>query len=79
MGEDGRPSAPGLIPTLEQSVEQRTWIIGTAEEVAEGISFYAEALGGLEHLSFFPQMPGDTYDQCAEQIQRLGEEVIPLL
>ncbi len=79
MGEDGRPTPPGLIPTLEQSVEQKTWIIGTPEEVAEGVSFYAEALGGLEHLTFFPHLPGDTYDQAAEQIQRLGEEVLPLL
>ena len=79
MGEDGRPSPPGLIPTLEQSVEQRTWVIGTPEEVAEGISFYVEALGGLKHLTLFPQMPGDTYDQCAEQVHRLGGEVLPLL
>ncbi len=57
MGEDGRPSPPGLIPTLEQSVEQRTWVIGTAEEVAEGVSFYADALGGLEHLTLFPSLP----------------------
>ena len=79
MGEDGRPSPPGLIPTLEQSVEQKTWVIGTAEEVAEEVSFYADALGGLEHLTFFPHFPGDTYDQATEQVQRLGEEVLPLL
>ena len=79
MGEDGRPSPTGLIPTLEQSVEQKTWLIGTAEEVAEGVAFYADALGGLEHLAFFPHFPGDTYQQAAEQIQRLGEEVLPLL
>ncbi|MXX44698.1 MAG: LLM class flavin-dependent oxidoreductase, partial [Acidimicrobiia bacterium] len=79
MGEDGRLAPPGLIPTLEQSVAQKTWVIGTAEEVAEGVAFYADALGGLEHLTFFPHLPGETYGQAAEQIHRLGEEVLPLL
>src|SRR5579862_1684476 len=40
MGDDGRPAPPGLIPTLEQSVEQRSWLVGTAEEVAAGIQFH---------------------------------------
>ena len=38
MGADGKPAPPGLIPTLEESVEQKVWIIGSPEEVAEGIA-----------------------------------------
>lgn len=79
MGADGRPAAPGLIPTLEESVEQKVWIIGTPEEVAEGISVFGEELGGLEHLTLFPSFPGDTYERAGEQVARLGEQVLPLL
>ena len=79
MDADGRPAAPGLIPTLEESVEQKVWIIGTPEEVAEGISAFGEELGGLEHLTLFPSFPGDTYERAGEQVCRLGEQVLPLL
>ena len=79
MSEDGSPAQPGLIPTLEESVAQKVWIIGTPEEVAEGISAFGEERGGIEHLTLFPSFPGDTYDQAGEQVARLGEQVLPLL
>jgi len=79
MGENGRPAQAGLIPTLEESLENKTWLVGTAEQVAEGIAFYRDALGGLENLTLFPNMPGDRYDRTAEQMTRLAEDVLPLL
>jgi len=79
MGEDGKPAQAGLIPTLEESLENKTWLVGTPEQVAEGIAFYRDALGGLENLTLFPNMPGDRYDRTAEQMTRLAEEVLPLL
>jgi alkanesulfonate monooxygenase SsuD/methylene tetrahydromethanopterin reductase-like flavin-dependent oxidoreductase (luciferase family) len=78
MGRDGKPSPPGLIPTLEESVDQRIWVIGSPEEVAAGIAQYREELG-LEHLTIFPQMPGETYDLCEDQMARYHETVKPLL
>ena len=45
VDDDGKPSAPGLIPTLEQSVAQKVWIIGSPEEVAEQIAGYRDLLG----------------------------------
>lgn len=78
MGDDGKPAAPGLIPTLEQSAQQRTWAIGTAEEVAEMVHFHKDALG-LEELVIFPHFPGDTYRQSEEQMHRFVEEVLPLV
>ena len=45
MGADGKPAPAGLIPTLEESVEQRVWVIGSPEEVAEGIASFRDALG----------------------------------
>jgi alkanesulfonate monooxygenase SsuD/methylene tetrahydromethanopterin reductase-like flavin-dependent oxidoreductase (luciferase family) len=79
MGPDGRPAPAGLIPTLEDSVENRTWIIGTADEVAEGIDAYRRELGGLVDLCLFPNFPGDPYAHTEEQLARYAEQVRPLL
>jgi len=77
MGDDGRPSPPGLIPTLEDSMDrQRTWAVGTAEDVAETIGFYRDELG-VENLILFPGMPGDSYDKVDEQLHRLASDVLP--
>ncbi len=78
MGPDGKPAPPGLIPTLEESVEQKVWIIGSAEEVAEGIAEFRDALD-LRYLTVFPHFPGETYDEAEEQMARYMEEVVPLL
>ncbi len=78
MGPDGKPTAPGLIPTLEQSLDQKVWVVGTPEQVAESIQFYKEFLG-LADLTIFPSYPGDTYEKAEEQIQRFAQEVLPLL
>jgi alkanesulfonate monooxygenase SsuD/methylene tetrahydromethanopterin reductase-like flavin-dependent oxidoreductase (luciferase family) len=78
MGPDGKPAPPGLIPTLEESVEQRVWVIGTAEEVAEGISAYRDALS-LEHFTVFPHFPGESYDDAELQLARYMQDVVPLL
>ncbi len=77
MGPDGGPAPAGLIPTLDESLENRTWLIGTADEVAEQINWYAEHLNGLENLVLFPAMPGDAYSKVSEQISRLAEDVLP--
>jgi alkanesulfonate monooxygenase SsuD/methylene tetrahydromethanopterin reductase-like flavin-dependent oxidoreductase (luciferase family) len=79
MGEDGKPSPPGLIPTLEQSLDNRTWLVGTADDVGEQILAYSEELGGLENLIIFPNMPGDSYTRTGEQLTRFAEEVLPKL
>ncbi len=78
MGPDGRPAKPGLIPTLEESIEQKTCVVGTGEQVAEFINSYDEDIG-LENLLLFPAMPGDPYSKVEEQLHRIAEEVLPLL
>jgi alkanesulfonate monooxygenase SsuD/methylene tetrahydromethanopterin reductase-like flavin-dependent oxidoreductase (luciferase family) len=78
MGPDGKPSPAGLIPTLEESVQQRVWVIGTPDEVAEGIEHYRQELA-LEDLTIFPSFPGDSYDVAEEQITRFAEQVAPLI
>jgi alkanesulfonate monooxygenase SsuD/methylene tetrahydromethanopterin reductase-like flavin-dependent oxidoreductase (luciferase family) len=76
---DGTPSQPGLIPTLEQSLDNKTWLVGTADDIVEGIAFYDDLLGGLENLVIFPNMPGDPYSRTAEQLTRFAQEVLPKL
>ncbi len=78
MGEDGKPSPPGLIPTLEQSIAQKNCLVGTPADVAETINWYDEQIG-LENLLLFPAMPGDRYEEIHEQLHRIAEEVLPLL
>ena len=78
MGEDGKPAKPGLIPTLDESLENKTILIGTPEQVAEGIQFYKDLLG-LEHLTIFPHLLGDPYEKANEQMTRFIQEVIPLV
>jgi len=78
MGADGKPAPAGLIPTLEESVEQKVWVIGSPEEVAAGIAEYKEALS-LQHLTVFPHFPGETYEKAELQMQRYAEEVRPLI
>ena len=78
MGPDGKPAPAGLIPSLEESVEQKVWVVGSPEEVAEGVQFFRDTLS-LRHLTIVPMFPGDTYDQAEEQMTRFAEEVLPLL
>ncbi len=78
MGDDGKPVAPGLIPTLENSLGQKTWVVGTPEQVAAGIQFYKDTLS-LQDLVLFPNFSGDTYEKTDEQMTRLAEEVLPLV
>jgi alkanesulfonate monooxygenase SsuD/methylene tetrahydromethanopterin reductase-like flavin-dependent oxidoreductase (luciferase family) len=78
MGPDGKPSAPGLIPTLDESIENKTTLVGPPEKVAEEIAFYRDLLG-LEYLTLFPHLIGDPYKKADEQMARFAEEVLPLL
>jgi alkanesulfonate monooxygenase SsuD/methylene tetrahydromethanopterin reductase-like flavin-dependent oxidoreductase (luciferase family) len=78
MGPDGKPAPPGLVPTLATSIENRTILVGTPEEVAEGVAFFRDLLG-LEHLTIFPHLLGDPYKKADEQMARFVEEVLPLV
>ena len=78
MGDDGKPAKPGLIPDLQTSIEQKTILLGSAEDVAEGVRFYQDLLG-VEHLTIFPHLLGDPYAKADEQMARFVNEVLPLL
>ena len=78
MGADGKPAAPGLIPTLEESLANKTILLGSPADVAEGIQFYRDLLG-VERITIFPHFLGDPYKKADEQMQRFMEEVAPLV
>ena len=78
MGPDGRPVQPGLIPTLEESMDQRTILLGTPAEVAEHVQFFRDTLG-VENFTIFPHLIGDPYSKAVEQMDRFMNEVVPLV
>jgi len=78
MGEDGKPAKPGLIPSLQESVDNKTILLGTPEQVAEGVQFYRDLIG-VENLTIFPHMLGDSYKKADEQMDRFMNEVVPLV
>jgi alkanesulfonate monooxygenase SsuD/methylene tetrahydromethanopterin reductase-like flavin-dependent oxidoreductase (luciferase family) len=78
MGEDGKPAKPGLIPSLQESIDNKTILLGTPEMVAEGIQFYKDLLG-MEYVTIFPHMIGDPYKKADEQMDRFMNEVMPLV
>ena len=78
MGDDGKPAKAGLIPTLDESIDNKTILLGTPEQVAEGVQFFKDLLG-LEHLTIFPHLLGDPYKKADEQMARFMTEVVPLV
>ena len=78
MGPDGKPAQPGLIPTLDESIENKTMLVGTPEHVASEIQFLKDLLG-FEYLTLFPHLLGDSYGKADEQMARFAQEVLPLL
>ena len=78
MGDDGKPVGPGLVPTLEESIKQKTILVGTPEEVAAGVQEYRDLLG-LEYLTLYPHLVGDPYSKAVEQMGRFVNDVLPLL
>jgi alkanesulfonate monooxygenase SsuD/methylene tetrahydromethanopterin reductase-like flavin-dependent oxidoreductase (luciferase family) len=78
MGADGKPAKPGLIPTLEESIEQKTILVGTPEEVAAGVQSFRDLMG-VENITIFPHLIGDPYEKAVEQMARFVTDVTPLL
>ncbi len=78
LGPDGRPADGDFVPTLEDSMAQGPWAVGTPADVAAHIA-ELDGLLGLTDLVIFPAMPGDPYDRTRDQLHRFARDVIPLL
>jgi hypothetical protein len=75
---DGSKVPFGYQPTLEESIDQRIWAVGSPEDVAEVIGRYRDELG-LEHVCFFFDLPGLTREEIAEQFHLVRDEVFARL
>ena len=77
-GPDGKRATDGFLPTLEDSMEQKICLVGTADHVAEQLS---ERIAQIDakYLSLFPISLGDHYDDYADQISRYAEDLLPRL
>jgi alkanesulfonate monooxygenase SsuD/methylene tetrahydromethanopterin reductase-like flavin-dependent oxidoreductase (luciferase family) len=53
-------------------------IVGTGEDVAEGVAHYRDLLGA-ENVLIFPQFAGDPLSMAEEQLHRFWDEVVPLV
>jgi alkanesulfonate monooxygenase SsuD/methylene tetrahydromethanopterin reductase-like flavin-dependent oxidoreductase (luciferase family) len=78
VDEAGKPWEWGRMPTLEDSIRQGAWFVGTAETVAEQIKELQRDLG-LSYITIFPHFPGMVREQAIEQIQRFAQDVVPRL
>ena len=78
LDEDGNPFGFGRLPTLEESVEQHGWFVGTAEQVRDGL---VEAITtyGIEQLAVEIAFAGMPKSLTEEQISAFATEVRPAL
>ena len=76
--EQGKPWAYGRIPSLEESMAQGAWLVGTADEIGEDVARLGDELG-LEYATIFPHFPGMVREQAIEQMQRFSREIAPHL
>ena len=75
---DGSKVPFGFQPTLEDSVGQRIWAIGSADDVVDVLGMSRELLD-LKHLCIFFDFPGLTRAEIDEQLHLVAEEVMPLV
>ena len=77
-GPDGNPAPQGWIPTLEDAMEQRMALVGSADDVAEQVRSRIDELGATA-ITIHPLCLGDPYEAIDEQVARFADEVRPLL
>jgi alkanesulfonate monooxygenase SsuD/methylene tetrahydromethanopterin reductase-like flavin-dependent oxidoreductase (luciferase family) len=76
--QDGQPFPTGRIPTLEESMRQGGWFVGSPSKVREGLCDVAQDFG-LESITVELGYAGLTKEQTSEQIERFALEVRPTL
>jgi alkanesulfonate monooxygenase SsuD/methylene tetrahydromethanopterin reductase-like flavin-dependent oxidoreductase (luciferase family) len=64
--------------SLEETVEQGSWLVGSISEVREELVRLTDEIG-LEYLTIFPHLPGLTRADTLEQLRLFQAEVMPAL
>ncbi|HTE83240.1 MAG TPA: LLM class flavin-dependent oxidoreductase, partial [Dehalococcoidia bacterium] len=72
----GTPGAPVGVPTLEEGLRQKAWLLGPAEEVIGRLRELEAEYPGLEQvmLHWAEGMPADEWK---DQLRRFAREVMP--
>ena len=65
------------LPTLWDAANAGSWLVGTPDDVIEGLSAYQERFPGLEHVNV-GQVVGTPEQVIVEQLQRFSEDVMPV-
>jgi alkanesulfonate monooxygenase SsuD/methylene tetrahydromethanopterin reductase-like flavin-dependent oxidoreductase (luciferase family) len=78
LDAEGKSWPNTRFPTLEESMEQGPWVIGTPSEVLDNLAGLQEELG-IEYLTIFPHYPGMVREQVVEQLERFEGEIAPTL
>lgn len=65
-------------PTLEESNAQKIQLVGSVDDIVDGIGFWRDLLD-LKHLCIFFDFPGVTTGEMNEQLHLVAEEVLPRL
>jgi alkanesulfonate monooxygenase SsuD/methylene tetrahydromethanopterin reductase-like flavin-dependent oxidoreductase (luciferase family) len=76
--ESGQPYPIGRSPSLEDSMTQANWLVGTADEVRDQLVGIVKDFG-VEELAVEIGFSGLSKDEVSEQIERFATEVRPAL
>jgi alkanesulfonate monooxygenase SsuD/methylene tetrahydromethanopterin reductase-like flavin-dependent oxidoreductase (luciferase family) len=77
-GEKGASGFAGRAATLEDSLAQRAWFVGTPAQVAADLADIRSELG-YEYLTIMVHWPGLTLEQVDEQLTTFQCDVLPVL
>jgi alkanesulfonate monooxygenase SsuD/methylene tetrahydromethanopterin reductase-like flavin-dependent oxidoreductase (luciferase family) len=78
QGPDGNKAPFDFAPTVEQSIEQKIQLVGSIDDVVDGLGFWRDLLD-LKHVCFFFDFPGLTREDMDEQMHLMVEEILPRL
>ncbi len=76
--EDGGKVPFDFCPTVEDSARNKIQLIGSIDDVVDGLGFWRDLLD-LRHVCFFFDFPGIGTEEMNEQLHLVIEEVFPRL
>ncbi|WP_405395581.1 hypothetical protein [Microbispora hainanensis] len=65
--------------TLEEAIRHSALTVGSPAQVLDKIAHFQEQYGGYQRQMFSIDQPGGAFDQMLEQIDLLGEHILPAL
>jgi alkanesulfonate monooxygenase SsuD/methylene tetrahydromethanopterin reductase-like flavin-dependent oxidoreductase (luciferase family) len=72
----GTPGAPTGVPTIEEGVRQKAWLVGTVSDVTERLRALESEYPGLEHVVLhWPE--GMPADEWIAQLRMFARDVMP--